>query len=693
MRRPRIIAAGSALVVGALCLLFTLGAGGALRSALNLNQRSDVREAVAPRVQSLARVIQARAVLLDGLEGFAVAELHDPAELEIEFEAFAKALASNSVGVRNLVMAPNAVNEYVYPSSEAALVAGHDLLGDAREEVREDVQRALESTGVVISGPYELRQGGYGMVLRQSVRVDGETWGIVSTVLDADPIFAVSGLATMPSTIDVAVKNERDVVFFGDAMLFDADVEQFDLKMPDGTNWTAVAAPADGWGARDLWQVLITVAFGTLGSLLAGALTYLMVQRGDRLRIAVDERTRELAEREEWFRAVVEQSRDGISVGRPDGEIVVYNDAWARISGYTIDQVLEHGWFNLAFPDPDERADAIKRATESLENDDSEIELEITRGDGSRIWASFSTTPVVLGGVPYNLSIMSDIEERKRAELRLQGYRADLERTVAARTQELESLNDTLLLLVAELRESNVAKSRFLTNMSHELRTPLNSIIGFSEVMLQGLAGELAAEQRKQLEMILSSGKHLLSLINDILDLSRIEAGKVTIETGRFDFVDVVRSTVDLQTPMASDKGLAMVLKDPGCSVEMLSDFVKVRQILTNLVGNAVKFTHSGTVTVEIECVDIDRASVIVSDTGQGIAPEIQAILFEEFVQGTSSGALKPEGTGLGLAISRRLAELLGGTLDLERTSSAGTSFRLVLPLGATPHPVAENAS
>jgi PAS domain S-box-containing protein len=682
-----------ALVVGVACLLFTLGVGGALRSALNLNQRSDVREAVAPRVQSLARVIQARAVLLDGLEGFAVVEWEDPAELKREFGAFAKALAGNSVGVRNLVIAPDAVNEYVYPPSEEELVAGHDLLGDEREEVRQDVQRALESTSVVISGPYELRQGGYGMVLRQSVRVDGENWGIVATVLDAEAIFAVSGLATMPSTIDVAVKNERDVVFFGDAMLFDADVEQFDLKMPDGTNWTAVAAPADGWGARDLWQVLITVAFGTLGSLLAGALTYLMVQRGDRLRIAVDERTRELAEREEWFRAVVEQSRDGISVGRPDGEIVVYNDAWARISGYTIDQVLEHGWFNLAFPDPDERADAIKRATESLENDDSEIELEITRGDGSRIWASFSTTPVVLGGVPYNLSIMSDIEERKRAELRLESYRADLERTVAARTQELESLNDTLLLLVAELRESNVAKSRFLTNMSHELRTPLNSIIGFSEVMLQGLAGELTAEQRKQLEMILSSGKHLLSLINDILDLSRIEAGKVTIETSRFDFVDMVRSSVDLQTPAASDKGLAMVLKDPGCPVEMLSDFVKVRQILTNLVGNAVKFTHAGTVTVEIESVDADRASVIVSDTGQGIAPEIQAILFEEFVQGTSSGALKPEGTGLGLAISRRLAELLGGTLDLERTSSAGTSFRLVLPLGITPHPVAENVS
>ncbi len=681
------------MVVGVACLLFTLGVGGALRSALNLNQRSDVREAVAPRVQSLARVIQARAVLLDGLEGFAVVEWEDPAELKREFGAFAKALAGNSVGVRNLVIAPDAVNEYVYPPSEEELVAGHDLLGDEREEVRQDVQRALESTSVVISGPYELRQGGYGMVLRQSVRVDGENWGIVATVLDAEAIFAVSGLATMPSTIDVAVKNERDVVFFGDAMLFDADVEQFDLKMPDGTNWTAVAAPADGWGARDLWQVLITVAFGTLGSLLAGALTYLMVQRGDRLRIAVDERTRELAEREEWFRAVVEQSRDGISVGRPDGEIVVYNDAWARISGYTIDQVLEHGWFNLAFPDPDERADAIKRATESLENDDSEIELEITRGDGSRIWASFSTTPVVLGGVPYNLSIMSDIEERKRAELRLESYRADLERTVAARTQELESLNDTLLLLVAELRESNVAKSRFLTNMSHELRTPLNSIIGFSEVMLQGLAGELTAEQRKQLEMILSSGKHLLSLINDILDLSRIEAGKVTIETSRFDFVDMVRSSVDLQTPAASDKGLAMVLKDPGCPVEMLSDFVKVRQILTNLVGNAVKFTHAGTVTVEIESVDADRASVIVSDTGQGIAPEIQAILFEEFVQGTSSGALKPEGTGLGLAISRRLAELLGGTLDLERTSSAGTSFRLVLPLGITPHPVAENVS
>lgn len=680
MRRARAIALLAAVLTGAIAATISAVVVYGVRTSQISAERFDVRSVAAPRAEAVARVLQSRSVLLDGLEGFVLAKLQEPEEMKLEYPGFAAALASHSAGVRNLIIAPGAVNAFVYPLEGNEEALGHDLRTDDRAEVRADVGLALRSSSLVISGPYELRQGGDGIVLRRAITIDGEVWGLVSTVLDARSIYSVAGLDTMPAGYELAMRDEQGRVFAGDENLFSADAEIFDVLMPDGTEWQVAAAPTGGWGLRDLWQFHVFLALAVVGTLLAAALAYSLTHRGDRLRASVESRTRELAEREEWFRAVVEQSRDGISVGRPDGEIIVYNDAWARISGYTLQQVRDHGWFNLAFPDPAERSEAIRLATESLDAGEPEIELEITRGDGSRIWTSFSTTPVVLGGKPYNLSIMSDIEERKRAELRLDAYRAGLEQTVAERTGELEELNETLSILVEELREANIAKSRFLANMSHELRTPLNSIIGFSDVMLQGLAGPVADEQRKQLEMIHGSGRHLLSLINDVLDLSRIEAGKVTLEVERFDLNDVIRSVVQMQSPAALAKGLDIRTGDTAEPVIMHSDAVKVNQILTNLVGNAVKFTENGGVALTASPVAGGCVEIVVSDTGAGIPVAIRSQLFEEFVQGEAVGMAKPEGTGLGLAISRRLAEILGGSLELKKTSASGTSFALTLP-------------
>lgn len=269
-----------------------------------------------------------------------------------------------------------------------------------------------------------------------------------------------------------------------------------------------------------------------------------------------------------------------------------------------------------------------------------------------------------------------------REQAELAAHRAHLEEMVAERTRELSEMNE-------RLTQATVAKSQFLANMSHELRTPLNSIIGFSGILVQGLSGNLGSEQRKQVEMINRSGRYLLSLINDVLDLSRIEAGRIRLETDEFDVSEVARAVAASLRPQADDKGLELKVILPDHPVVMLSDPDKLRQILYNLAGNAVKFTERGTVEIAVR-VDAGRTLVIdVADSGIGIAPDEIASVFEEFHQSEATELAKSQGTGLGLAISRRLAELLGGGITAASTLGEGSVFTVTLPLrvaGAATH-------
>jgi signal transduction histidine kinase len=224
------------------------------------------------------------------------------------------------------------------------------------------------------------------------------------------------------------------------------------------------------------------------------------------------------------------------------------------------------------------------------------------------------------------------------------------------------------------------AKSDFLARMSHELRTPLNSIIGFSEVMLMGLAGELSEEQHRQTEMINSSGKHLLQLINDILDLSKVEAGSTEVVPAPFDAGALVRSVGETVAVQARERGLELLVDVPPEPLGVVSDERLVRQILLNLLGNALKFTEEGSVTIRVAR---EGASVRfeVVDTGPGIDAEHQVHIFDEFWQLTPQDGSKPKGTGLGLAISSQMAQLLGGTLACTSAPGQGATFTLTLPL------------
>lgn len=278
---------------------------------------------------------------------------------------------------------------------------------------------------------------------------------------------------------------------------------------------------------------------------------------------------------------------------------------------------------------------------------------------------------------------------------------------VAARDAELHRLrvelaetNSGVLALYAELetqaealRQASDLKSRFLSNVSHELRTPIASVINLAQLLLDEEMGAdtLDAEQRRQIGYIARAGDALLEMVNSLLDLARIEAGRMDVAVRRFAVAELLGTLRGMFRPLATRPEVTLTIEEPAAGLVIESDEGKVAQILRNLVGNALKFTERGYVRVRTE-VRAQSIAFVVSDTGIGIAPEHQARVFHEFEQVAGPLQAQGRGVGLGLPLSRRLAELLGGSLTLNSAAGSGSAFTLELPTNATA-PMLESAT
>jgi signal transduction histidine kinase len=243
-------------------------------------------------------------------------------------------------------------------------------------------------------------------------------------------------------------------------------------------------------------------------------------------------------------------------------------------------------------------------------------------------------------------------------------------------------MNDELQRLYRELETASKHKSEFLANMSHELRTPLNAIIGFSQVLREGISGEVNAKQEEYLDDILTSANHLLALINDVLDLSKVEAGQVELQVAPFSLRDALERGVSMVREQATTGGVEVALRSNGGLDVVTGDERRIRQVIFNLLSNAVKFTPAGGL-VDVTATQWNgEVTVSVADTGPGIAAEDLDRIFEEFQQ-TEAGARQHEGTGLGLALSKRFVEMHGGRIWCDSELGKGSTFRFTLPLTA----------
>jgi PAS domain S-box-containing protein len=271
--------------------------------------------------------------------------------------------------------------------------------------------------------------------------------------------------------------------------------------------------------------------------------------------------------------------------------------------------------------------------------------------------------------------------ERARLYEQLKAASDELQARVQAATAELATQNELLRRQAIELEQASRLKSQFLANMSHEFRTPLNAILGYTHMLLQGVAGDLLPAVKRQLQRIDSNGRHLMTIINEILDITRIEAGKMPMQLSEFNLNELVPEVMTELDPVIARSKLTVTPRlCPELSL-IFSDRQKVKQIIVNLLSNALKFTHEGGIQIAVDYDATDRtASVAVSDTGIGISPEHHEKIFEDFRQVDDSPSRQYGGTGLGLAICRRLATALGGRIVLQSAVGAGSTFTLVIP-------------
>lgn len=261
-----------------------------------------------------------------------------------------------------------------------------------------------------------------------------------------------------------------------------------------------------------------------------------------------------------------------------------------------------------------------------------------------------------------------------------------LQEHVRALTDELSETNRGVVALYAELddraqllAEISELKSRFLSYMSHEFQTPIGSIISLARILKQRLDGDLTPEQEKQLELILSSAEELLQLVQDLLDLAKIEAGKITVSPAWFEMVDLFAALRGIFRPILTSF-VTLTFEDPSESFPVYTDHKKLSQVLRNFISNALKFTKEGSVVVKVKR-DGDFVTFFVTDTGIGIRQEDQAALFNDFVQIDSPIQKHLRGSGLGLALCHRMAELLGGSVGVESDYGVGSTFWITIPI------------
>jgi PAS domain S-box-containing protein len=389
----------------------------------------------------------------------------------------------------------------------------------------------------------------------------------------------------------------------------------------------------------------------------------------------------EITESEARFSEIVASAMDAIIVFDTDGQISLFNAAAERMFGLPADDAVGND-VRMLLPEPlrQESLDRVCRASDSAQSGGepapSEHILSLTglRSSGEEFPIEATASCLDVRGKRTYTLIVRDISERNRAEAALKAQAESLEKAML----ELKALNEELADRQAELERAMAARSRFYASMSHELRTPINAVLGYSTLLLENIYGPLNEKQAEGITRTHKAAKHLLELVNDVLDLSKIEAGKIDLRLQPVYFPALIEDLFVTVRPLADQYGSELTFEHDGEPVKVISDPRRLRQILLNLLSNAIKFGKGQPIRVASRPRDDGGVVIEVADQGEGIAPVDQEKIFDEFVQ--LGKTQLTEGTGLGLPISRRLAEMLQGELEVSSEVGQGSTFRLSLP-------------
>lgn len=618
--------------------------------------------------------LNARLHLTQGLAGLVRAA---PDNIDREtFLSFAEDLGESLTAIRSLQLAPDGIVQYLWPEVSNSPALGHDLLADPNRRIV--AQKAIESRNLWIAGPLELIQGGTALIARYPVflpsssTVTSETseefWGFATVLIDLDSLLNVADFPRLSQDFNVAIRGRNGLgrngeTFVGPEGLFKGMHQSATVSMPAGSWEIGIAIPPPpslATVSADKWA-LFTAAAAFISLLLYG-----LMRLPFRYLHAVETAKHALAASNARFKDAIEALPDGFAVFDENDRLVRCNQRYREffatensslVLGLTFEEVLREsvgaGVYRLRDSSTETQNQFCElRMSHHRSPTPEGLELSLTNGR----WLRAVESRVPSGGT---VIAYTDVSELKKKELEL-----------AAEKLKAESANE--------------AKTAFLATVSHELRTPLNAILGMLNLLQ--LSGRLQPKDQEYIDLTHDSAEHLLNLLNELLDLSKMEANKLELESNEFNLAAVARKALKLCESKANQKQISLEIRlDPESEAMVKGDAGRLQQILLNLLSNGVKFTDNGSVTLsvskEISTTSDGLFRFKVEDTGVGFTTEQAATLFQPFLQLDSTASRKHEGTGLGLAICKRLTELMGGKISAKGEPGKGATFELMLPL------------